>query len=92
MLQPEYKQEHLCLSFEEANILIENYRKQDLCGMIARLDNLLHHTVDTQLVKETNSLLTKIQALTPQEYERLSKDIESGAIIFPPNYSLPQGN
>ena len=77
------------LSFEEANILIENYRKQDLCGMIARLDNLLHHTVDMQLVKETNSLLTKIQALTPQEYELLTKDIESGAIIFPPNYALP---
>ena len=78
------------LSFEEANILIENYRKQDLCGMIARLDNLLHHTIDIQLAKETNSLLTKIQALTPQEFERLSKDIESGAIIFPPNYALPQ--
>jgi len=85
----EKENSYLCLSFEEANILIENYRKQDLGGLIARLDNLLHHTTDISLVKETSGLLTKLQALTPKEYELLSKDIESGAIIFPPNYVLP---
>ena len=68
---------------------MENYRKQDLGGFIARLDNLLRHTSDPYLVKDLESLLKKIQDLTPEEFKLLSKDIESGAIVFPPEYVLP---
>ena len=80
---------YVCLSFNETNILMENYRKQDHVGMIARIDNLLQHTSDPHLKHELNSLLVKIQNLTREEYRLLAADIERAAIIFPPCYVLP---
>ena len=80
---------YVCLSFNEANILLQNNQKLDHLSMIARLDNLFRHTSDPQLRNETESLLRKIQNLTPEEYKLLMRDVESGRIFFPPNYSLP---
>ena len=80
---------YVCLSFDEANILIQNFRKNDLGGIIARLDNLISHTKDPYLQKEAQSLLQKLQDLTPQEYDQLLRDIEAGIVVFPPNYVLP---
>lgn len=80
---------YICLSFDEANILIQNFRKRDFGGIIARLDNLISHTEDVYLQKELQSLLQKLRELTPEEYAKLAYDIEAGVLVFPPNYVLP---
>ena len=80
---------YTCLSFDEANILIQNFRKRDFGGIIARLDNLISHTEDVYLQKELQSLFQKLRELTPEEYAKLVYDIEAGVLVFPPNYVLP---
>ena len=76
---------YTCLSFDEVNILIQNFRKQDQGGILARLDNVLKHTKDPEL----QSLLKKLRDLTSEEYSLLVEDIEAGIVVFPPNYALP---
>jgi len=80
---------YVCLSFEEVNILVVNYRRQDLAGLIARMDNLLSHTADPLLRRDLESLIRKLQNLTPEEYKLLAKDLEQGKVVFPANYPLP---
>ena len=80
---------YVCLTFEESNILIENVRKHNLPDIIARLDNLIIHTSDHYLQMVLNSLLKKLQSLTPNEYDILVQDIENNSLLFPPNYRLP---
>ena len=88
---------YTCLSFDEAHILRENYKKKsngilvklDQVSILARLDNLLRNTQDPYLRNLVLGLLRKVQKLTPKEYEQLLLDIESDMIVFPGGYPLP---
>lgn len=83
-----YVEPRVCLTFHEANILIENLRSQEHAGFIERLDNLIRNTEDPRLLSELEQLLGKIKDLTPDEFSRLRADTEQGSVLFPPDYSL----
>ena len=86
---PDYNIHYIELSFEEANILIENIQNHNLSDLIVRLDNIIENTSDIYLRMILKSVLNKIQTLTPAEYTILKTDIENNAILFPPHYTLP---
>ncbi len=81
---------YVCLSFEEINVIIENYQSRNLPDLIARLDNLLRNTTDPALQKVLNSVLSKVMQLTPDEYTILLSDIDQQTVLFPPYYTLPK--
>ena len=89
MVSSEFVNHYVMLSFDEANILKQNFKRPDQVCFIARIDNLMRHNKDPHLQKELSSLLSKIQNLTPAEFRQLARDIESNVDISPPNYILP---
>ena len=84
-----HRDSYISLSFNEANILIGMLFMPDISNFVQRLDYLLQTTDDPYLKEELASLLNKIQTLSQEEYDLLRKDIQSGKILFPPNYQLP---
>ena len=85
----EHNRAHLYLTFHEANILMENLRKEDKAGFIARLTNLSKHTTDQILLQELSSLNDKLLELSEAEFAALREDVLRGAVLFPANYPLP---
>ena len=80
---------YISLSFNEANILIGTLFVPDISNFLVRLDHLLKTTDDPYLKEELESLSKKIQTLSQEEYNLLRKDVQSGKMLFPPNYQLP---
>ena len=80
------------LSFNECNIVIENItRCRDKSFFLTRLRALRVNTEDPGLQQDILSLYEKIQSLSEEGYQQMRQDAERSAVLFPPNYSLPNG-
>lgn len=80
---------HTKLNFSEANIISENRMFKDKGSFIERLSDLRANTTDPILLRELDSLAEKINHLNNAEFEQLLADAESGLLLFPANYTLP---
>lgn len=76
------------LTFNEANILMENIKGRDKAELLFHLENLYRNSSDEILEKSTLSLLKKIANLSENEYARLTSDALDGRILYPPNYYI----
>lgn len=77
------------LSWCEAKILSKNITHKSTHGsFIALLAQLLENTQDQVLCKEMKSLISKIKALTPREFEKLKQDVLQGHTAFPLDYTI----
>jgi len=76
------------LTFNEANILMENIKGRDKSELLFQLENLYRNSSDEILEKSTLSLLKKIANLSENEYARLTSDALDGRILYPPNYYI----
>ena len=90
---------NLCLTFFEANILIENMkttvpetkeiRTRQKRDLFARLKKIVDNTEDLVLKDAASSLLLKLAQLNQADYDRLCQDFQTGDLLFPANYRLP---
>lgn len=91
---------NLCLTFLEANILVENLKTTDpetrktkirqRAELFARLKQLIENTSDPVLQDAARTLLWKLAQLRQADYEQLSKDFQTSDLLFPGNYRLPR--
>lgn len=84
----EARDSYLCLTFSEANILLENIQGLSKPALIARILELRDNTSDATLKEETSTLLWKLAQLSQNDYERLISDIAQRDLLFPANYQL----
>lgn len=80
---------HVRLDFAEVNIISENRMFKNKTTFIDRLSALRANTTDPILLRELQSLMEKIEMLNDEEYALLLNDAESGDMLFPANYTLP---
>lgn len=76
------------LSFNEANILMENIKGMDKSTLVLRLKELSKTVSDVILKESTVSLLHKIANLTDEEFDKLKKEAALNHITYPPNFTL----
>lgn len=76
------------LTFNEANILMENISGKDKTNLLIHLEKLSENTTDEILRRSAISLLKKIALLSEEEYARLIADASKGLVLYPPNYLL----
>ncbi len=90
---------NLCLTFFEANILVENMKTTDgetkttrvrrKPELLSRLKAILDNTQDPVLKEATQTLIGKLAQLSQKDYDQLAKDCQTGDLLFPANYRLP---
>lgn len=80
---------HTKLYFSEVNIISENRMFKDKVSFLKRLSDLHANTTDPVLLCELQSLTEKINLLNDEDFERLLEDAESGQLMFPTGYTLP---
>lgn len=85
----EKRNESIFLTFNEANILIFNLVDKDRQGFLLALEDMFINTKDRYLKKDIESLISKIESLTPIEFSFLRRDAVIGKVLSPAGYHLP---
>ena len=75
-------------TFCERIILLANIRNKTKPELIDRLDNLLDHTSDPELLGELSSLKEKVIRLSEEQFTLLQGDATSGKVMDPSVYSI----
>ena len=75
-------------TFCERIILLANIRNKTKPELLDRLDNLLEHTSDPELLGELSSLKEKVIRLSEEQILLLQKDADSGKVMEPCGYWL----
>ena len=84
----EARDTYLCLTFSEANILLENIHGMSKPALMARILELRDNTSDATLKEEASTLLWKLTQLSQDDYARLISDAAQNDLLFPANYQL----
>ena len=77
------------LTFTECNILnccIEEPSKEEF---LYRMHTIIENTEDEMLKQIATNLTEKLLVLSDSAFQRLYQDVETSAVLFPPNYYLP---
>ena len=83
-----YSSVYFRLTFNEANIFMENYKGRDKASLLIHLENLSENSYDEILRHSTISLLKKIATLSDDQYAKLVNDASQEHILYPPNYFI----
>ena len=83
-----YSYQYFRLTFNEANIFMENYKGRDKASLLIHLEKLSENSYDEILRHSTISLLKKIVTLTDDEYAKLVNDAVQDHVLYPPNYFI----
>lgn len=75
-------------TFCERIILLANIPRKTKPEFIDRLDNLLEHTSDPELLGELSSLKEKTLRLSEEQFTLLQRDATSGKVMELPIYSV----
>lgn len=83
-----YSTQYFRLTFNEANIFMENYKGRDKASLLIHLEKLSENSYDEILRHSTISLLKKIVTLSDHEYAKLVNDAIQDRVLYPPNYFI----
>lgn len=83
-----YSTSYFRLTFNEANIFMENFKGRDKASLLIHLEKLSENTYDDILRQSTISLLKKIVMLSDDEYAILVNDAMQDRVLYPPNYLI----
>lgn len=83
-----YRDKHLCLTFLESNILLENIKGLSKPALLVRLTDLQEQTEDALLKRAVSSLIWKLSMIGHEDYVRLTTAAASRDLLFPANYPL----
>lgn len=79
---------YIRLTFNEANIIMENFKVQGKPALLARILDLQNHTKDATLREDAKTLLWKLAKMSDADYARLCTAAADGTLLFPGNYRL----
>ena len=84
----EIRDTHICLTFNEANIIMENIKDLSKNALMVRLKELGDNAADPLLKSNARTLLWKIGQLSDKDYSRLRDAASRQELLFPPNFPL----